>query len=70
MIEINKLKDQVIIDSLKENLRLNIRIIRLSSNMIPEKIKSQEYQNLCENVQYKRFNFTKLVETKNNSVLI
>lgn len=70
MIEINKLKDQAIIDSLKENLRLNIRIIRLSSNMIPEKIKSQEYQNLCENVQYKRFNFTKLVETKNNSVLI
>lgn len=70
MIEINKIKDQNIIDSLKDSLILNIRIIRLSSKMIPEKIKNSEYQNLFEKTQYKKFSFTKLIETKNNSVLI
>ena len=70
MIEINKIKDQDIISTLKDHLTLNIRIIRLSTNMIPDDIKNQEYQALNESVLYKKFNFSKLIEIKNNSVLI
>lgn len=70
MIEINKIKDQDIISGLKDHLLLNIRLIRLSTKMIPEEIKNQEYKKLNESVSYKKFNFSKLIELKNNSVLI
>lgn len=70
MIEINKIKDQYIISGLKDHLLLNIRLIRLSTKMIPNEIKNQEYQELNESISHKKFNFSKLIEIKNNSVLI
>jgi hypothetical protein len=70
MIEINKIKDEDVISKLKDHLILNIRIIRLSTNMIPNEVKNQEYQALNENVLHKKFNFFKLIELKNKSVII
>ena len=70
MIEINKIKDDQIISSLKESLLLNIRVIRLSTKMIPDHIKGEEYQKIYESRKYKHFDYNKLIEIKNNSVLI
>jgi len=70
MIEINKIKDEEIASGLKDHLLLNIRLIRLSTVMIPNEIKNQEYQELNESISHIKFNFSKLIELKNKSVLI
>ena len=70
MIEINKIKDQDTIVSLKDSLKLNIRLMRLSTKMIPTEVKQNAYSLIKENVSNRKFNFSKLIEIKNNSVLI
>lgn len=70
VIEIAKIKDNDVISSLNEAICLNIKLMRLSTKMIPSKIKTEDYHKIHENKVYKKFNYNKLVEIKNNSVLI
>tara|TARA_R110000868_G_scaffold75697_1_gene218292 strand:+ start:4692 stop:5816 length:1125 start_codon:yes stop_codon:yes gene_type:complete len=71
MIEINKISDdKEFLHNLKSQLLLNIKVIRLSTAMIPESIKSKDYDKIHETREYHKFNYSKLIETKNKSVLI
>jgi len=70
VIEIAKIKDEHVVLSLNEAICLNIKLMRLSTKMIPSEIKTEDYHKIHENKVYKKFNYNKLVEIKNNSVLI
>lgn len=72
MIELNKIEDDKdFLDNLKSQLLLNIKVIRLSTAMIPNDIKeSSSYKEIFKERRYNKFNYSKLIETKNKSVLI
>jgi len=72
MIELNKIEDDKdFLDNLKSQLLLNIKVIRLSTAMIPNDIKeSSSYKKIFKEREYNKFNYSKLIETKNKSVLI
>ena len=70
VIEIAKIKDEDVLLTLNEAIRLNIKLMRLSTKMIPSEIKTEDYYKIHENKLYKKFNYSKLLEIKNNSVLI
>jgi 5'-3' exonuclease len=70
VIEVAKIKDSDVILSLNEAICLNIKLMRLSTKMIPSHVKTEEYDKIYKNKVYTKFNYNKLVEIKNNSVLI
>lgn len=70
VVELNKIKDDNIISSLKSNISLNIKLIRLSTSLLPDSVKTTDYEVISSDRTYKKFNYTKLIEIKNNSVLI
>jgi len=68
IISLNNIKDEKLKEELAYHFLLNIKTIRLSTRMIPQSINKNI--KLYENIKYNKFNYSKLIETKNKSVVI
>ena len=70
MCKLNKASTDEEIDSLKDHLFLNIKLIRLSYNMLPDSLKNEVDLNERNKKPYLKFRYYKLLQLKNKSVLI
>ena len=70
MCQLNKIVLEEDVKDLREHLLLNIKLIRLSYNMLPENLKNEVDLNIINNKQYSKFLYHQLLQVKNKSVLI
>lgn len=68
--KLNKVSNEDDINSLKEHLIFNIKVIRLSHNMLPENLKNEVENNINVENMYSKFKYSNLLEIKNKSVLL
>ena len=70
MCKLNKILLEKDIKNLRDHFILNIKLIRLSYNMLPENLKNEVDLNIINNKHYSKFVYHQLLQLKNKSVLI